>query len=82
MQSLLLHTHSIFLSALSFNSSNWFEPQDVFIAATDDDIILESPYGAMVSLLSASDRLSYNSNNTFTLVISDSDIGNDRKILL
>ena len=43
--------------------------------ATDDDIILESPYGAGVSLFSDSDRLSYNSNNTFTLVISDSDIG-------
>lgn len=63
------------MSALSFNSSNWFEPQDVFIMATDDDIILESPYGAIVSLFSSSDRLSYNSNNTFTLVISDSDIG-------
>lgn len=47
----------------------------MFIMATDDDIILESPYGAIVSLFSSSDRLSYNSNNTFTLVIADSDIG-------
>ena len=63
------------MSALSFNSSNWFEPQDVFIMATDDDIILESPYGAIVSVLSTSDRPSYNNNNTITLVIDDSDSG-------
>ena len=63
------------MSALSFNSSNWYEPKDVFIMATDDDIILESPYGAVVSLFSVSDRLSYNNNNTFTLVIADSDVG-------
>jgi hypothetical protein len=63
------------MSALSFNSSNWFEPQDVFIMATDDDIILESPYGAIVSVLSASDRPSYSNNNTITLIIDDSDTG-------
>ena len=43
--------------------------------ATDDDIILESPYGAIVSVLSTSDRPSYNNNNTITLVIDDSDTG-------
>ena len=43
--------------------------------ATDDDIILESPYGAIVSVLSTSDRPSYNNNNTITLVIDDSDSG-------
>ena len=63
------------MSALSFNSTNWFEPQDVFIMATDDDIILESPYGAIVSVVSSSDRPSYNSNNTVTLIIDDSDSG-------
>ena len=63
------------MSALSFNSSNWFEPQDVFIMATDDDIILESPYGAIVSVLSTSDRPSYSNNNTITLIIDDSDTG-------
>ena len=70
------------MSALSFNSSNWFESQDVFIMATDDDIILESPYGAIVSLFSSSDRLSYNNNNTFTLVIADSDIGKLNTIIV
>lgn len=69
------YTHSIIMSALSFNSSNWFEPQDVFIMATDDDIILESPYGAIVSVLSTSDRPSYSNNNTITLIIDDSDTG-------
>lgn len=63
------------MSALSFNSSNWFEPQNVFITATDDDIILESPYGAVVSVLSTSDIESYNNNNTITLIVDDSDLG-------
>lgn len=48
--------------------------------ATDDDIILESPYGAIVSVLSASDRPSYSNNNTITLIIDDSDTGKRTEI--
>ena len=58
-----------------FNSSNWFLPQDVLIMAIDDDIILESPYGAVVSLTSISDRTAYNKNTNLTLVITEADRG-------
>ena len=62
-------------SLLSFNSSNWFDGQEVVVLAVDDDFILESPYGAVLSLRSLSERASYERSTSVTLLISDTDRG-------
>ena len=43
--------------------------------AVDDDIIMESPYGAVVSMESLSLRPEYRQRNNLTLALTEADFG-------
>ena len=66
----------MFGSPLGFNTSNWFQNQNVVIMAVDDDVIMESPYGAVIAMESLSPFSDFNKRNNLTLVITEGDRGN------
>ena len=65
----------IFNSPFAFNASNWYREQNIPILAIDDDIIMESPYGAVVSMEAFSLRPVYNNRTNLSLLVTDSDSG-------
>ena len=65
----------VFGTPLRFNTSNWFQNQNVVIMAVDDDIIMESPYGAVVAMESSSAMAEFNKRNNLTLTITEGDRG-------
>ena len=65
----------VFGSPLRFNTSNWFQDQNVVIMAVDDDIIMESPYGAVIGMESFSPRPDFVQRSNLTLVITELDRG-------
>ena len=66
----------MFGTPLQFNTSNWFQNQNVVIMAVDDDIIMESPYGAVVSMETISSVQDYDEQqNNLTLTITEGDTG-------
>ena len=70
----------VFGSPLRFNTSNWFQDQNVVIMAVDDDVIMESPYGAVVSMESFSPRPDFSKENNLTLVIMEGDRGEGGRV--
>ncbi len=61
---------------LFFNSSLWYQQRDIIVMATDDDIIRDSPYGAVLNMKSLSNRSEYNDRMiNLSLVIQDTDDG-------
>lgn len=46
--------------------------------AVDDDVIMESPYGAVVSMDSFSPRFDFSKQNNLTLVVMEGDRGTRR----
>ena len=65
----------MFGTPLRFNTSNWFQNQNVVVMAIDDDVIMESPYGAVIGMESFSPRSDFNKRNNLTLVITELDRG-------
>lgn len=65
----------VFGSPLRFNTSNWFQDQNVVIMAVDDDVIMESPYGGVVSMTSSSVLPDFRKQNNLTLAITEGDRG-------
>lgn len=60
---------------MRFNTSNWFQNQNVVIMAVDDDIIMRSPYEAVVAMESSSPMSEFNKRNNLTLGITEGDRG-------
>jgi len=71
----VLFPFRIFNSPFAFNTTNWYREQNIPILAIDDEVILESPYGAVVSMEAFSLRPVYNDRTNLTLLITDSDSG-------
>ncbi len=73
----ILHfLYRILTPQLYFNSSLWYQQRDIIVMATDDDIIRDSPYGAVVSIGTMSGRPKYNDKTiNLSLVIQDTDDG-------
>ncbi len=68
--------YRILTPQLYFNSSLWYQQRDIIVMATDDDIIRDSPYGAVVSIGTMSERPKYNDKSiNLSLVIQDTDDG-------
>lgn len=65
-----------------FNTSNWFQEQNIVVLAVDDDIIMESPYGAVVSMESFSLRPVFNKENNLTLIVMETDEGMTSTIIM
>ena len=70
-----LFSFRIFGSPFLFNTDNWFQEQNVAILAVDDDIIMDSPYGAMVSIESFSLHPAFNKENNVTILVAETDEG-------
>lgn len=58
-----------------FNSSNWYVEQDVYIMALDDDIILDSPYGSVITMATDSSKEEYVKESDLTVLAFDTDEG-------
>ena len=58
-----------------FNSSNWYVEQDVYIMALDDDIILDSPYGSVITMATDISKEEYVKESDLTVLAFDTDEG-------
>ena len=55
-----------------FTSDNWYMAQNFTVEATDDDVILESPYGSFLKVFVPDGA---NTTENITLLVKEEDIG-------
>ena len=63
--------HRVF-DDMVFTSDNWYMAQNFTVEATDDDVILESPYGSFLKVFVPD---GVNTTENITLLVKEEDIG-------